>query len=366
MINFVKRPSLLIPKPPFRIENVQAFARSVHERAWLRKSRWEFDRLPPHRRVRLEIDTDGRQLSFLLSAIQGAGYGVQLAHGQMLLRELLALRRHVPLSARVDSFDVGCAYMLTDRQEQFGQTVSIDYDVFSPGKSGQRMPYGMHPKIYYSGQHLQLNHLKSYSNHPRKVRVGFYGTHDPSFYQQNYNFPGLNRTQILEDFLGRYAHRFKSVPTSQGTPFAAAIDHRGGELQPKTFLSQRDYLSTLRDTSFLLSLPGWCMPLSHSLIEAMYCGAIPITNSHTFMHPPLRHGIEAITFQTLQDFHLAIEEVQSMSEEAILRMRYAVLRYYREHLEPISWWRRFIALGESSLLINAEELSVPLISKYQS
>lgn len=345
---------------------VMGFIQSAYQRAWLRLSRWRFDHLPPDRRVRLAIDTDGRQLSVLLSAIQGAGYGVQLAHGQMLFREFLALHRHVPVPVRVDSKDVACAYTLTDRQELDGQNIFLDYDVFSPGRLGLRMPYGMHPKIYYSGKHLQPYHIKTHSDQPRLIKVGFYGTHDPSFYSRHYDFPGLDRTQILDSFLASYGQRLDSVPASHAIRFAAAIDFRGGELHSKSFLSQRDYLSTLRNTSFVLSLPGWCMPLSHSLIEAMYCGAIPITNAHRYMHPPLRHGVEALTFETMAEFHAVIERAQLMSEEEIRAMRKAVVSYYRNHLDPILWWHRFMASGESVLLINAEEVSVPLRSGSRS
>lgn len=335
---------------------------ALERRLWLRHSRWRFDQLAAERRVRLEIGIDGRQLSYLLSAIHGAGYGVQLARGPMLFRELLALRRRVPLAARVDARDVGCALTLSDDPHAPGSPVRISYDVFSPGRDGARMPYGMHPSVYYRGAHRQPWNPERQANAARPIRIGFYGTHDPDFYSRSYAFPGLNRSALLQEFLRRYGEQLIPVPTSQGAAFGVSIDHRGGELQPKRFLPQRAYLRTLRRTAFVLCLPGWCMPLSHSLIEALYCGAIPITNAHAWMHPPLRHGIEALTFTTIAEFHAAIEEAQVMAPQRITAMRQAVARYYREHLEPAAWWQRFVASGATRLLINAEELSVPLIS----
>jgi hypothetical protein len=103
------------------------------------------------------------------------------------------------------------------------------------------------------------------------------------------------------------------------------------------------------------------MPLSHSLIEAMYCGA-PITNAYAFMNPSLRHGIEALTFTTIAKLHAAIQEAQAIPDQRIAAMRQAVACYYRERLVPLSWWRRFVALGANGLLMNADELSVPLMS----
>lgn len=312
----------------------------------------------------MELNTDGRQLTFLLSAIHGAGYCVQLAHGDMLFRELLALRYHVPLRARVDATHVSCAFTLTDqiKDNNSDSNVFVDYDFFSPGREGHRMPYSMHPSVYYAGNHRRPWMPSKCVKSVRMIRIGFYGTHDPSFYSKSYSFAGLNRTQLLEHFLARYGGFLASAPVRQPTRFAVSIDHRGGDTHSKTFLSQTAYLSALRNSSFTLCLPGWCMPLSHSLIEAMYCGSIPITNAHHFMYPPLRHGVDALIFNTLSEFDAVIGEALAMPEHLIATMRRNVAKYYQDHLEPAAWWLRFAASGDTKLLVNAEEVSVPLIT----
>ena len=280
----------------------------------------------------------------------------------MLFRELLSLRRRVPLATRVDASEIDCTLTLSDDPLAPGSPVRIGYDVFTPGRDGTRMPYGMHPSIYFKGAHLRPWDPERHADAARPIRVGFYGTHDPEFYSRNYSFPGLNRSELLQEFLSRYGEQLNTFPTRQATSFGVSIDYRGGELQPKRFLPQRAYLHTLRRTAFVLCLPGWCMPLSHSLVEALYSGAIPITNAHTWMHPPLRHGVEALTFTTIAEFHAAIQEALVMPPERIAAMRQAVARYYQQHLEPAAWWRRFVASNPTSLLINAEELSVPLMT----
>jgi hypothetical protein len=335
---------------------------ALERRFWLRHSRWRFDRLPAERRVRLEIGTDGRQLSFLLSAIHGAGYGVQLARGPMLYRELLSMRRRVPLAARLDASVIDCALTLSDDPLAPGTSVRISYDVFTPGRDGSRMPYGMHPSVYYSGAHLRPWNLDWHADAARDIRVGFYGTHDPEFYSKSYAFPGLNRSVLLESFLSCYGEQLTTLPTNNAVAFGVSIDYRGGELQSKRFLPQQAYLHTLRRTAFVICLPGWCMPLSHSLIEALYSGAIPITNAHMFMDPPLSHGIDSLTFTTIAEFYAAIQEALTMHPERIVAMRQAVARYYQQHLEPAAWWQRFVASKPTVLLINAEELSVPLMT----
>jgi hypothetical protein len=262
----------------------------------------------------------------------------------------------------VDANNIDCAFTLIDHPRPGDGQIYVDYEVFSPHQEGHRMPYVMHPSIYYAGSHSNPWTVDIQTNRSRLSRVGFFGTHDPIFYSNNYAFDGLNRTQLLDNFLSRYGDQLVSAPVQKPTRFAVSIDRRGGELHPKSFLSQQDYLGALRETSFSLCLPGWCMPLSHSLIEAMYSGAIPITNAHDFMYPPLRHGVDALIFNTLSEFYAAIEEAQSMPEYRIISMRRNVAKYYQDHLEPVAWWRRFIASGDTRLLVNAEEISVPLMS----
>lgn len=333
-------------------------------RCRLRLSRWRFDRLPPQRRVRLDLHTDGRQLSFLLASIHGAGYGLQLAGGPMLFRELLSFSRYSSIAARVDNADLDCSIALWDQLDHSSsasRSLAVDYDVFTQGRPGIRMPYTMHPSIYYNNAHLSpaLPELCQ----KRIIRVGFYGTHDPDFYTKHYFFPGLTRAELLASFIDTYGPCLAEAPCSRPQAFAVSIDDRGGENRgPKKFLSQNAYLSMMRQTVFALCLPGWCMPLSHSLIEALYCGAIPITNAHRFMHPPLRNGVEALTFETISEFHDAILLAQSMSESDIAAMRSAAIQYYLNYLEPIAWWNRLLSSSSSTLLVNAEELSVPLMT----
>jgi hypothetical protein len=280
----------------------------------------------------------------------------------MLFRELLSLRRRVPLAARMDASEIACALTLSDDPLAPVSPVQVSYDVFSPGRDGTRMPYGMHPSVYYRGAHRRPWDLERHADAVRPIRIGFYGTHDPEFYSRSYTFPGLNRSELLQAFLSRYGEQLTPVPTSQAISFGVSIDYRGGELQPKRFLTQPAYLRTLRNTAFVLCLPGWCMPLSHSLIEALYCGAIPITNAHTWMHPPLRPGVEALIFETTNEFHAAIKEALAMPEPRVQAMRRAAASYYKEHLEPARWWQRFVESRASRLLMNAEELSVPLMT----
>jgi hypothetical protein len=60
---------------------------------------------------------------------------------------------------------------------------------------------------------------------------------------------------------------------------------------------------TLSHFNFFLACPGFIMPYSHNVVEAMSVGAIPViqdTYAHMFF-PTLKHNINAIIFTDLGD-----------------------------------------------------------------
>jgi hypothetical protein len=250
-----------------------------------------------------------------------------------------------------------------------------------------RMPYFMHPSVYHRGLHkggcgaadnggliadgggvaLDSGHTPLATSYPpqrrRRFRIGFFGTHDREFYTKHYHFPGMNRFEILEIFLNKFGDRMKPL---RGFPrdwdpceIVVSIDGRGGDRQGKSFLSQENYFAALRECDFVLSPPGWCMPVSHNLIETMFCGAIPITNGGAFMSEPLKDWENCLEFSGEADFVAAIEKALSMSDQGIEKMRGAVWDYYRRFLDPIAFGKLLGKDGYGRLLVNAEEKSVP-------
>ncbi len=240
-----------------------------------------------------------------------------------------------------------------------------------------RMPYFMHPSIYHRGLHKRrspstaldsrLSTLDSAAKQRRRFRIGFFGTHDREFYTQHYHFPGMNRCEILEVFLKKFGTRAKAL---RGFPrdwdfceIAISIDSRGGDRKGKSFLSQEHYFEALRECDFVLSPPGWCMPLSHNLIEAMFCGAIPITNGGAFMTEPLRDGETCLEFEDAEDFVSVIERALAMDEREVGRMRSSVRNYYERFLNPKAFAEELRRSDCRRVFVNAEENSVPFVCK---
>jgi len=245
----------------------------------------------------------------------------------------------------------------------------------SPLAIALRAPYFMHPSVYHRGLHKrrapntaldsQLSTLDSAAKQRRRFRIGFFGTHDRDFYTAHYHFPGMNRFEILEAFFEKFGDSFVNLegPPEQwpDSKIVVSIDERGGDRRGKTFLSQDHYFEALQECDFVLSPPGWCMPVSHNLIEAMFCGAIPITNGGAFMSEPLADDVNCLAFKNVEELAAAVERALAMDDCEVARMRKAVRDYYDRFLEPKAFGELAMQSNSSPILVNAEEHSVPLL-----
>ena len=255
-----------------------------------------------------------------------------------------------------------------------------------------RMPYFMHPSVYHRGLHKRrslgtvldsrpsspwpvkgetsFTGLDSAAKQRRRFRIGFFGTHDREFYTKHYHFPGMNRFETLEVFLQKFGNRIRRL---RGFPrdwdpceIAVSIDSKGGDRWGKFFLSQDHYFEALRECDFVLSPPGWCMPISHNLIEAMFCGAIPITNSGAFMAEPLVDDVNCLAFKNVEELAAAVERALAMDDCEVARIRKAVRDYYERFLDSKAFGERFIRTNSTRILVNAEEKSVTLVFSLSS
>jgi hypothetical protein len=446
----------------------------IQKKLWIAWSKFRFLRLPVEKRVRLEVTTDGRHLTFLLVSLYEAGYGVQVVGSPAVFRELICLRKSVPIPFLYGGKERDFGISISDKsgfnhrvhnrapgqvqdgatigwpqgresesdrviEHEGGKRVFLDYDFFSvlttkrheseveelttestedteidgrlrlesqasaseldsltsklarapvseslirfsDGPTSAldtghllptpalRAPYFMHPSVYHRGLHKRRSPstaLDSAAKQRRRFRIGFFGTHDREFYTKHYHFPGMNRFEILEVFLQRFGNRMKRL---RGFPrdwdpceMAVSIDGRGGDRRGKTFLSQDHYLEALRECDFVLSPPGWCMPVSHNLVEAIFCGAIPITNGGAFMAEPLADGINSLEFQNVEGLVAVIERALAMDECEVVRMRDTVRDYYDQFLDPKAFAEAFVHTKSRRILVNAEENSAPLV-----
>ena len=340
---------------------------ALQKNLWLSQSKLRFLLTPPAKRVKLEIADDGRQLTFLLVSLHDLGYALHVIDSPVIFRELLCLRESTPIP-----FIIGgrgqrnCPIVISDLADVIDEAVNegkrgilLDNDFFNSAKEGVRMPYFMHPSSYHAGYH------KSPAPNPREerpVRLGFFGTRDADFYTRSFRFEMLNREEILESFF----RIFRQLIADAKTPVSAwkkqqivvSVDDKGGDHTSKSFLPQSEYFEALRSCDFFLSPPGWCMPLSHNIIEGMAAGAIPVINSSEYLHPKLEHGVNCLSFSTEEELTTAVEVALAMPPEKITAMHRNVIQYYDENLKPDRWLEKVIKSEVNTILINAEEVSL--------
>jgi hypothetical protein len=415
----------------------------LQKKLWLAWSKFRFLRLPVEKRVRLEVTTDGRHLTFILVSLYEAGYGVQAFGGGWFFRELMLLRKVAPIPFLYGGPDVECGISISDEKHsplaaRHSPHILLDYDYFSgfnmddvshggtantelgdkpcnhekhemtrneeaglrpDSRAGAsepdsltsklahapvsesligsadgptfsldtghstldsapkalRMPYFMQPGALHGGFHKIQ---PSKPDLPRRIRLGFYGTHHPDYYTKHFRFPILPRTPILDRFIEVFSDQFQPVETGvypeKYARIAVSIDKSATDQVKKTYLSKPDYFSILEQTDFLLCPPGWCMPQAHNIVECMSRGVIPILNYADYMVPALVDGENCLAFSTLGEMERQVRKALEMPLDEIQKLRISVIRYYKEVLAPGVW------LG--CLLKNLSQDSIVLVN----
>jgi len=208
-------------------------------------------------------------------------------------------------------------------------------------------PYFAHPEFYKGGLH---NAVLSMRGRERNVRVFFAGTHSDSAYSENFRFPILSRDRILRYLIEKFEWVIKAAADKNGVKSILIVLTRDtGDIVEKHKLSIQDYMDTMSRSDFFICPPGWRMPHSHSLIEAMSVGTIPITNYHSYMRPPLTPDVDCLAFSTLQELDSAVNRALRMDIGEVQRLRGGVISYYDEHLEPGTFGKKLMEHKASNL-----------------
>jgi hypothetical protein len=335
-------------------------------RYWRSWCRLRFLATPTSRRISIKIDTDGRYLTYILYSLHCLGYAVQVFSSPWVYRELISLSWVAPLAFVIRS---GCPdpqiLLITDdplcgADFPIGQRILLDADYFNERKRGlPKMPYFVHPYALH-----RESRATPRAADVRPVRLGFFGSHDIDFYSRSFHFPILPRGDIIEALIGNFSTDISHVvgsPDRWGSlRIALAIDRGGGDNKDKQFLAPSDYFAGLRACDYFLCPPGWCMPISHNLIEAMQCGAIPILNYPQILTPPLQHGENCLAFSNIDEFKQLVRLALAMPQEQIVKMRAAVLTYFDQYLAPGTWLEACLHMRPPVVLVNNEEISVAM------
>ncbi|MDQ3179703.1 MAG: hypothetical protein M3Q33_04200 [Acidobacteriota bacterium] len=133
----------------------------------------------------------------------------------------------------------------------------------------------------------------------------------------------------------------------------------------KPFFTLENWLEVLARSNFYIALPGFSMPFSHNVVEAMSVGTIPMLQYPEMFTPPLTHLVDCLSFDSKNDLIDKINLALKLDTEKISAMRENVLKYYDENLEPkIAVGKLFDKLPTvNKLYLNVEHTSVAELKK---
>jgi hypothetical protein len=249
------------------------------------------------------------------------------------------------------------------------KVIDIEYDCFSvplfakPLESGTRfvMPYFMHPHMY---QRANLRLIKRLRSANKDVLVSFAGTSAEEKYKNNFKFPILDRHTIICEVRNRFSTGIQyitdkaEVTTKIDKPVVLCIVDEPENNTDKYVLPTTDYLILLARSKFFLCPPGFCMPFSHNIIEAMTLGAIPITNYSGFFHPPLEHNVNCLAFDDLEGLYNVINRALLMDEAEISQLRQGVMSYSKDNFNLCRLFNALETKQRITLVTNNEVISV--------
>ncbi len=112
------------------------------------------------------------------------------------------------------------------------------------------------------------------------------------------------------------------------------------------------WLEALVKADFFLACPGVGMPLCHNIVEALAAGAIPILQYAAYLPPPLKHGVNCLSFTDAAGLREIIATALAMSPGEIRNLRTNVRMYHDEFLAPGRFAKRLLNVPQT-LLLNA-------------
>jgi hypothetical protein len=242
--------------------------------------------------------------------------------------------------------------------------VSVDWFSAEASENTLLMPYFAHPAL--RRHRSEIAELAARGERP--FRIGFAGTVG-ELYREKFAFPMLGRMDVVDALLASFADRaivlgsHAELERLEGSHPIVLVTTPGQRHVPTQHpLAGREYIRFLGSCAFFLAAPGFRMPLSHNLIEAMSVGAVPILNYADWLRPPLQDGVDCLRFTTRDELAAVVERALALDEAKIARLRDGVRRYYADHLSVDSFARRLCPVLERSptIVVNAERETVAL------
>lgn len=325
---------------------------------------------PADKAVFLDIKNNvyNRYLYLLVKFFHLQGYHVFLKAHPVTLRYIFHSNQpRLIIQEKLATFTLqwvpGCQLYLSDS----GKSNRLSADYFSdlvqcsPRKSDYYVPMAMHPRMYKEGW-WQEEHFAD-----RRYRsVFFAGNANRDHYsipEKDNLFSVIDRIKLY-DLLVRLPMTFE--PKSMEELEENSGDHQVIMVTKQHFVVPMAKLRpVLANYAFFLACPGYIMPFSHNVVEAMSVGTIPIIQSKyaSLFQPTLEHGINALLFDDQDSLVELIHRAFMLEEEHIARISRSVLSYYKQHLTPERVVNNLLAQEYRHVFLVAELPSVELLKK---
>jgi len=219
------------------------------------------------------------------------------------------------------SYEYLTNYNLDALNKSFAKTYFLNFYYLPKFKiKGFDLPYFMNPLIYKYG----LDKVNFNLNLIRIKKILFLGY--PVHYDYNlpYNkifFNKINRYKVTQFIKNNFPDVFLQ---SNYSSFYFKLNR----------VPVKNYLNYLAKFDFYLCLPGFIMPFSHNVVEAMRVGAIPVIQYPELFSPELKDRVNCLVFKDLDDLKRINSYVNKLTLDEIKVMRKNVLLYYNSFMNP--------------------------------
>jgi len=200
-------------------------------------------------------------------------------------------------------------------------------------------PFSMHPMIYKDHLDDEIEELRKST---KKIRVFFAGAIEPEYEHGNFKelFKIIDRYTLFRAIVQHYSPEYVIIiKTEEGLKIFEKSDYLNKIIMMKSpgavhWVYWDKWYRLLAKADFFLALPGIKIPLCHNLIEAMSLGVIPILQYYDFLAHPLENNVNCIMFKTKDELYEKIDEIKTLGNSEIKKLREGVINYYETYLKP--------------------------------
>lgn len=210
---------------------------------------------------------------------------------------------------------------------------SIRIRITSRPEDDGHLPYSLHPSILLNRAHRFLRLARD-----RRRTLGiFFSGQNPHSYRVTpmaKRHGLLNRYDVLRVARNHLRDRLRDpsdperaiVLARPEAPPALLTENKTDRIVSQSWLDRLGY------ARFFLCPPGALHPLSHNLVEALAVGTVPILEYGHVLHPPLRDGVNCLSFNGADQLCEVLDAALAMPEARWEVLHRNAIRYYEQHL----------------------------------